>query len=96
LTWQQVGNPWAGHTSRIYAIAIHPAGTLVASASHDKQVRLWRLSDRQTIGIFKHSASLNTVTFSVDGRHILSGGEDKKISEWEVPKYVKTKASFHS
>jgi WD40 repeat protein len=83
LTWQQVGHPWEGHISYIYAIAINPAGTLVASASQDGHVRLWRLSDRQNIGVFKHSSPSLSVTFSVDGRHILSGGYDK-ISEWEV------------
>jgi WD40 repeat protein len=93
LTWQQVGRPWEGHTSFINAIAIHPAGTLVVSASdsHDKHVRLWRLSDGQNIGIFQHSSPPCTVTFSVDGTHILSGGYDKKISEWEAPH---SKASF--
>jgi WD40 repeat protein len=95
-TWQQVGHPWKGHTDGINAIAINRDGTLVASASWDNHVRLWRLSDRQTIAIFKHSSSLCSVTFSVDGRHILSGGYDKKISEWEVPKSFHSKASFYS
>jgi WD40 repeat protein len=96
LTWQQVGHPWEGHTDFIWAIAVHPAGTLVASASYDKQVRLWRLSDQRTIGIFEHSSEsspLHSVTFSVDGRHILSGGYDKKISKWKVPKDAHSKAS---
>ena len=37
------------------------------------------------------------VTFSKDGEHILSGGDDKKISEWEVPEDAlpDAKASFH-
>jgi WD40 repeat protein len=85
LAWQRVGHPWEGHTQPIVALAIHPAGTLVASASCDRHVRLWRLSDRQTIAIFKHSSPLQSVTFSSDGKHILSGGDDKKISEWAVP-----------
>jgi WD40 repeat protein len=95
LTWQQVGHPWEGHTSDINAIAIHPAGTLVASVSDDKHVRLWRFSDQYTIVIFQHSSLLHCVTFSVDGRHILSGG-NKGISEWEVPKGVHSKASSYS
>ncbi|KAG1793190.1 uncharacterized protein HD556DRAFT_1527681 [Suillus plorans] len=81
-TWKQVGDPWTGHTGRINAIAIHPAGTLVASASADSHVRLWRLSDRRTIAVFKDLSSMECVTFSVDGNHILSGGGDKMISEW--------------
>jgi WD40 repeat protein len=96
LTWQQVGHPWEGHSSDISAIAINPAGTLVASASDDGHVRLWRLSDRQNIGVFEHSSEVYTVTFSVDGRHILSGGEDEKISEWEVPTGGHAKVGFHS
>jgi WD40 repeat protein len=98
LTWQQVGLPWKGHTHSITAIVVHvhPAGTLVASASFDKHVHLWRLSDQRNIGIFKHSQMLNTVTFLVDGRHILSGGQDNKISEWEVSQGAHSKASFYS
>jgi WD40 repeat protein len=96
LTWQQVGLPWKGHTGRIWTIAIDPNGTLVATASSDNHVRIWRLSDRQNIAIFEHSPAPLAVTFSVDGRHILSGGSDRKISEWEVPKGAHSKASFHS
>jgi len=97
LTWQQVGHPWKGHTDRINAISIHPAGTLVASASDDKHVRLWSLLYGRTIAIFQHSSSPRCVTFSVDGKRILSGGDDKKISEWESPKHIIVpKASFHS
>ncbi|KIK31575.1 hypothetical protein CY34DRAFT_19783 [Suillus luteus UH-Slu-Lm8-n1] len=94
--WQQVGHPWEGHTDDINTIAIDLTGTLVASASYEMHVRLWRLTDRQNIAIFEHSSSVYTVTFSVDGRHILSGGDDHKISEWEVPKGVYAKASFYS
>jgi WD40 repeat protein len=96
LTWLQVGDPWKGHTSQINAIAIDPTGTLIASASHDNHVRLWRLSDRRNVGIFEHSFFSLSVTFPVGGRHILSGGGDNKISEWEVPESFHSKASFHS
>jgi WD40 repeat protein len=97
LTWEQVGHSWKGHTSTIRAIAIHPSGTLVASASDGNHVRLWSLSCRQTIAIFQLSSNQRCVTFSVDGKHILSGGDDEKISEWELPKqFIVPKASFHS
>jgi WD40 repeat protein len=96
LTGQRVGSIWQGHIRIIRAIAIHPDGTLVATASDDGRVRLWRRSDQRTIAIFEHSSSLTYITFSVDGRHILSGGEDKKISEWEIPKGTHVKASFYS
>ncbi|KIK39172.1 hypothetical protein CY34DRAFT_808550, partial [Suillus luteus UH-Slu-Lm8-n1] len=93
LTWQQVGLPWEGHTDVIWAIAIDPTGTLVASASDDNHVRLWRFSDRQNVGFFQHSLATRplSVTFSVDGRHVLSGANDSNISEWEVPKGAHSK-----
>jgi WD40 repeat protein len=81
-TWKQVGDPWKGHFENIHAMSLNSSGTLLASASHDNCVRLWRLSDRQTIAIFKHSGEVNCVTFSADDKHILSGGVDEKISEW--------------
>jgi WD40 repeat protein len=81
--WQQVGDPWRGHTKEIHALAVN--STLVASASSDNNVRLWRLSDRRTIAIFMRSKTLLCVTFSMDGKYILSGGHDKKILEWAVP-----------
>jgi WD40 repeat protein len=71
-------------TGIVYTIALNPTGTLLASGSKDHQVRIWRLSDRRTIAILKHTTSVYCVTFSTDGRHILSG-EDFKISKWAVP-----------
>ncbi|KAG2137114.1 uncharacterized protein EDB93DRAFT_1253728 [Suillus bovinus] len=84
-TWKQVGDPWTGHTYQVNAIAVNSTGTLVASASDDKHVRLWRLSDRRTIAIFKHSDNVYCVAFSIDGKHIISGSANKKVSQWAVP-----------
>jgi WD40 repeat protein len=84
-TWEQIGEPWKGHTQSVMMIAMNPTGTLLASASTDHQVRLWRLSDQRTIAIFKHTNQVYCVTFSMDGKHILSGGQDHMISKWEIP-----------
>lgn len=84
-TWKQVGEPWEGHATVIKAIVINSAGTLAASASYDNHVRLWHLSDQRNIASFQHCNLVVSVTFSVDGSRILSGGVDKKISEWAVP-----------
>ncbi|KAG2353051.1 WD40-repeat-containing domain protein [Suillus spraguei] len=90
-TWQQVGDPWQGHSKYINAITFNPAGTLVASASEDNHVRLWQFSDRRTIATFEHSSEAMCVTFSVGGKRILSGGEDRMISEWAVPNDINSK-----
>lgn len=87
ITGQQVGDPWRGHNHDINAIAVNSDGTLVASASTDHHIRLWQLWDRKTIAIFRHSSLVRCIAFSVDGKRILSGSDDK-ISEWTVPKHV--------
>lgn len=83
-TWTQVGDPWKGHFKNIQAISLNSNGTLLASASDDNRVRLWRVSDRRTIVAFKHPSEVQCVAFSADDRRILSGDQDKKISEWPI------------
>ncbi|KAG1789554.1 uncharacterized protein HD556DRAFT_778316 [Suillus plorans] len=91
-TWKQVGDPWTGHSNYINLMVINPAGTLIASVSpQEGHVRLWRVSDRQTVAIFEHSLGPEWATFSMDGKHILSGGNDKMISEWAVPNIINSK-----
>jgi WD40 repeat protein len=87
-TWMQVGEIWKGHTGNTWRIAVNCDGTVIASPTTDNRVRLWRLSDRRTIAIFQHSGFPCCITFSVDGKHILAGGKDKRISEWAVPKHA--------
>ncbi|KAG2072881.1 WD40 repeat-like protein [Suillus decipiens] len=84
-TWKQVGEPCKGHTEAVWMIALNSTGTLLASASDDHRVRIWQLSGRRTIAVLKHTNQLYCVTFSTDGKHILSGGADKVISKWAVP-----------
>ncbi|KAG2345397.1 hypothetical protein BDR05DRAFT_998531 [Suillus weaverae] len=88
FTGQQVGDPWKGHKHDINALAVNSDGTLVASASTDHHVRLWQLWDRKTIAIFRHSSLVRCIAFSVDGKHIISGSDDKKISKWTVPEHA--------
>ena len=86
--WRQLGDIWKGRTSYPWRFAVNCNGTVVASPAADNQMRLWRLSDRRTIAIFQHSDTPYCVTFSTDGKHILAGGKDKKISEWAVPEHA--------
>jgi WD40 repeat protein len=87
-TWKQAGDPWIGHDKHINQIILNPAGTLLASASGDCTVRLWQFSTGTELARFRHSDEVICVAFSVDGRSIFSGGNDKKISQWEIPEDV--------
>ncbi|OAX39467.1 WD40 repeat-like protein [Rhizopogon vinicolor AM-OR11-026] len=91
LTWP--GNPvdpniWKGQTGDHWRFAVNWDGTVVASPTTHNHVRLWRLSDRRTIAIFQHSDSPSCVTFSMDGKYVITGGQDKKISVWAVPEHA--------
>ncbi|KAG1882414.1 hypothetical protein F4604DRAFT_1678412 [Suillus subluteus] len=71
-TWKQVTHPLAG--------------TPIASTFFDSQVGLRRLSDRRTFTTFQRSALWTScVTLSMDDKRILSGCQDKIISEWAAP-----------
>jgi WD40 repeat protein len=84
-TWQLAGCPWTEHWDGIPCISVYTAGLLVATASYDNSVRVWRLSDRQNIAIFKLSSCATCVTFSADGKYILIGDVlGNMISEWAV------------
>ncbi|KAG2126787.1 uncharacterized protein EDB93DRAFT_1272949 [Suillus bovinus] len=98
-TWQQVGHqfiPGKATLNGSTPLLLIPLAPLSASASSDNHVRLWRLSDRQTIAIFQLSSNPLCVTFSMDGRHILSRAYDNKISEWAVASSPYSKASFQN
>jgi WD40 repeat protein len=87
-TWRQLSDIWKGSTGYPWWFAVNCNGTVVASPAAHNQVRLWRLSDRRTIAIFQHSDTPCCVTFSTDGKHILAGGKDNKVSEWAVPEHA--------
>ncbi|KAG2136881.1 hypothetical protein BD769DRAFT_1439025, partial [Suillus cothurnatus] len=68
----------------------HPlAGTPIASTFFDSKVGLRQLSVRQTFTTFQRSAlSTSCVTLSMDNKRILSGHQDRIISDWAAPDNV--------
>lgn len=74
-----------GHTKPIEALAFHPNGWLVASASRDGTVGLWNAAKGVgNVRIEASSRPLATVAFSPDGKRLAAGGQDKVVRLWEV------------
>jgi len=58
----------------IFSITLNPTDTLLASASHDRTVRLWGVLTGREVAWSEHSYWVSRVAFSADGRFLFSGG----------------------
>ena len=84
---------FTGHTNDILSLSWSKNNFLLSS-SMDKTVRLWHVSQRECLCVFKHSDFVPSVAFHPrDDRFFLSGSLDCKLRLWSIPD--KTVASFN-
>ncbi|BAY77047.1 WD-40 repeat-containing protein [Nostoc linckia NIES-25] len=69
------------HTDTITSVSISPTSDIVASASKDKTVKLWRHNGTLIKTLTSESDRVNSVTFSPNGETIASAS-DKTIKLW--------------
>ena len=76
---------FSGHTDAITSLAFSQDGTLLASGSDDKTMKLW---DAQTGGAVKtlsdHNSAILSVSISLDCTMVVSGSRDGTIHLWNV------------
>ncbi|CAB4262059.1 unnamed protein product [Prunus armeniaca] len=75
-----------GHQSAIYTMKFNPAGTVVASGSHDKEIFLWNVhGECKNFMVLKgHKNAVLDLHWTTDGSQIISASPDKTVGAWDV------------
>jgi WD40 repeat protein len=74
-----------GHTGRIIIVAFHPDGTILASCSEDRTIKLWHTITGECIRtLCGHTSRIWSVEFQHDGAVLVSGGDDSTIRIWDI------------
>lgn len=67
------------------ALAFHPAGRLLATASLARTVRVWDVPTGYRVAeLTGHDEAVTCVAYSPDGRLLASGSDDRTVRLWDV------------
>ncbi len=75
-----------GHTREVLDVAFSPDRKIMASASGDGAIKLWKAFDDTLLCTLEgHVQDVQSVAFSPDGTTLISQSKDGTVRLWEVP-----------
>lgn len=73
------------HRGAVTGVARSPDGSLLATASHDAVIHVWKAASGEHVWALEgHTRAVNEVTFSPDGRSLWSCAYEEPAIEWDL------------
>ncbi|NEQ71958.1 MAG: hypothetical protein F6K23_02050 [Okeania sp. SIO2C9] len=77
-------NHLEGHGDVVWSVTFQPEGNLIASASVDKTIKLWRRDGKLEKTLEGHTGSVSRISFSSDGKYLASASHDRTVKIWNL------------
>jgi eukaryotic-like serine/threonine-protein kinase len=85
LSEPQLHTVMPDHLGDVNCVVFSPNNRLIASASGDRSVRIWRVSDGESLAVLsEHTAEVRSLAFSPSGRRLISGSWDSTVRIWDA------------
>lgn len=79
------GRSLQGHCDALYAVQLNPNGTLLATASYDRDAMTWDVSSGQPVKTFSgHNDAVYGLAFSPNGALLATASGDRTVKLWDV------------